>query len=114
VPNGPLTSRLQRIEPDSPILVSAKPTGTLVLRDLNAESVWVVHGNGLDEITTTGTTQVAALENGSLEVIALDSGQRVRSIGGLTPDANRKLSARLCEVVGSAAHVPADRPDLLR
>lgn len=34
VPNGPLTSRLQHIEPGSPVLVSAKPTGTLVLRDL--------------------------------------------------------------------------------
>jgi len=34
VPNGPLTSRLQFIEPGSPLLVSAKPTGTLVLRDL--------------------------------------------------------------------------------
>jgi len=36
VRNGPLTSRLQQIEPGAPILVSAKPTGTLVLRDLNA------------------------------------------------------------------------------
>jgi ferredoxin/flavodoxin---NADP+ reductase len=35
VPNGPLTSRLQHIKPGSPLLVSAKPTGTLVLRDLN-------------------------------------------------------------------------------
>jgi ferredoxin/flavodoxin---NADP+ reductase len=35
VPNGPLTSRLQRIEPGDSLLVSAKPTGTLVLRDLN-------------------------------------------------------------------------------
>lgn len=34
VPNGPLTSRLQHIEPGSPLLVSAKPTGTLVIRDL--------------------------------------------------------------------------------
>lgn len=34
VPNGPLTSRLQNIEVGTPILVSRKPTGTLVLRDL--------------------------------------------------------------------------------
>jgi len=34
VPQGPLTSRLQHIERDAPILVSSKPTGTLVLRDL--------------------------------------------------------------------------------
>jgi ferredoxin/flavodoxin---NADP+ reductase len=34
VPNGPLTSRLQFIEPTMPVLVSTKPTGTLVIRDL--------------------------------------------------------------------------------
>jgi anthranilate phosphoribosyltransferase len=34
------------------------------LQKLGATKAWVVHGNdGLDEITTTGTTQVAALEN---------------------------------------------------
>ena len=37
-----------------------------VLRDLGSETVWVVHGDGLDEMTTTGVTQVAALENGSI------------------------------------------------
>src|ERR1700712_1566660 len=45
-----------------------------VLRDLDAESVWVVHGNGLDEITTTGTTQVAALENGRIRSFELNPG----------------------------------------
>ncbi|MEN3374491.1 ferredoxin--NADP reductase [Dechloromonas sp. ZS-1] len=34
VPNGPLTSRLQHLQPGDPIVVSKKPTGTLVLRDL--------------------------------------------------------------------------------
>ncbi len=34
VPNGPLTSRLQHLNPGDPVLVSKKPTGTLVLRDL--------------------------------------------------------------------------------
>jgi len=34
VPDGPLTSRLQAIQPGQAILVSQKPTGTLVLRDL--------------------------------------------------------------------------------
>jgi len=38
-----------------------------VLKNLGAESVWVVHGSdGLDEITLTGPTHVAALENGSI------------------------------------------------
>jgi ferredoxin/flavodoxin---NADP+ reductase len=34
VPNGAFTSRLQQIQPGDPILVSRKPTGTLVVRDL--------------------------------------------------------------------------------
>ncbi|WP_457586083.1 anthranilate phosphoribosyltransferase [Ensifer canadensis] len=42
-----------------------------VLRDLGSENVWVVHGEGLDEITTTGTTQVAALENGKIRTFNL-------------------------------------------
>lgn len=37
-----------------------------VLRDLGSETVWVVHGDGLDEMTTTGTTHVVALENGNI------------------------------------------------
>jgi anthranilate phosphoribosyltransferase len=38
-----------------------------VLKNLGAESVWVVHGSdGLDEITLTGPTFVAALENGDI------------------------------------------------
>jgi len=34
VPGGPLTSRLQHLQPGDPILVSRKPTGTLILDDL--------------------------------------------------------------------------------
>lgn len=34
VPNGPLTSRLQHLKEGDPIVVSRKPTGTLVLHDL--------------------------------------------------------------------------------
>ena len=49
-----------------------------VLKNLGAESVWVVHGSdGLDEITITGQTFVAALENGtirSFEVTPEDAG----------------------------------------
>jgi anthranilate phosphoribosyltransferase len=38
-----------------------------VLKNLGAESVWVVHGSdGLDEITTAGPTSVTALENGTI------------------------------------------------
>ena len=38
-----------------------------VLKNLGSESVWVVHGSdGLDEITLTGSTYVAALEEGAI------------------------------------------------
>jgi anthranilate phosphoribosyltransferase len=43
-----------------------------VLNNLGSESVWVVHGSdGLDEITTTGTTTVAALQNGSVRLFEI-------------------------------------------
>jgi anthranilate phosphoribosyltransferase len=49
-----------------------------VLKNLGSECVWVVHGSdGLDEITTSGPTSVAALENGKIrlfEVTPEDAG----------------------------------------
>lgn len=36
------------------------------LRDLGSETVWVVHGDGLDEITTTGETKIVTLEDGAI------------------------------------------------
>ncbi|MGJ4804238.1 ferredoxin--NADP reductase [Luteimonas sp. SDU82] len=35
VPNGPLTSRLQHIQPGDQVLVGRKPTGTLLIHDLH-------------------------------------------------------------------------------
>jgi anthranilate phosphoribosyltransferase len=37
-----------------------------VLKELGSENVWVVHGDGLDEITLAGITKVAALKNGAV------------------------------------------------
>src|SRR5258708_34591549 len=55
-----------------------------VLKNLGAESAWVVHGSdGLDEITLTGPTFVAALENGNIrtfEVTPEDAG--LARVGG--------------------------------
>jgi len=49
-----------------------------VLKNLGAESIWVVHGSdGLDEITLTGPTAVCVLENGKIrnfEVTPEDAG----------------------------------------
>jgi anthranilate phosphoribosyltransferase len=49
-----------------------------VLKNLGAESIWVVHGSdGLDEITSAGSTSVAALEDGKVrtfEIMPEDAG----------------------------------------
>jgi anthranilate phosphoribosyltransferase len=43
-----------------------------VLKNLGSESAWVVHGSdGLDEITISGSTHVAALENGAVRLFEI-------------------------------------------
>jgi anthranilate phosphoribosyltransferase len=43
-----------------------------VLKNLGSESIWVVHGSdGLDEITITGPTAVAALEGGKVRLFEI-------------------------------------------
>ncbi|EJF90711.1 anthranilate phosphoribosyltransferase [Bartonella tamiae] len=37
-----------------------------VLQSFGSKSLWVVHGDGMDELTTAGETHVAALTNGTL------------------------------------------------
>jgi anthranilate phosphoribosyltransferase len=74
-----------------------------VLRDLGSESVWVVHGDGLDEITTTGTTQVAALEGGkirSFELTPADFGVESVKIDDLKGGDGVANAAALREVLG--------------
>jgi anthranilate phosphoribosyltransferase len=44
----------------------------LVLKNLGAEKVWVVHGSdGLDEITTSGPTSVTSLEDGNINIFEI-------------------------------------------
>jgi len=68
-----------------------------VLKNLGSQSVWVVHGSdGLDEITTTGPTSVAALENGKVrtfEISPADFGLKTvngNALRGGDADANAK------------------------
>ncbi|MBW6424774.1 anthranilate phosphoribosyltransferase [Rhizobium sp. XQZ8] len=63
-----------------------------VLRNLGSETVWVVHGEGMDEITTTGVTHVTALEDG-----------KIRSFE-LTPKDFGVEPARLADLVGGDGH----------
>lgn len=41
VPDGPLTSQLQHLKEGDEIIISKKPTGTLVLDDLNPASTFI-------------------------------------------------------------------------
>jgi anthranilate phosphoribosyltransferase len=68
-----------------------------VLKNLGSESVWVVHGSdGLDEITSTGSTYVAALEKGTVrtfEITPEDVGlarQKPEALRGGDADQNAK------------------------
>ncbi len=71
---GPMTNpadaRRQLLGVYSPDLV---PTVAGVLADLGCEKGFVVHGSdGLDEITTTGETTVAVVEDGCVSLITVD------------------------------------------
>jgi anthranilate phosphoribosyltransferase len=57
-----------------------------VLKGLGHERAWVVHGDGMDEVTTTGVTQVAELKDGILrkfEITPEDAGLDRASIDEL-------------------------------
>ena len=57
-----------------------------VLGKLGSKRAWVVHGSGLDELTTTGISQVASLENGkvtNLEVTPEEFGLKRVTIADL-------------------------------
>ena len=67
---NPLGVRNQLVGVYSPDLVL---TLAQVLQTLGAERALVVHGSdGLDELTTTGTSQVAWLSDGSVEEMSVD------------------------------------------
>lgn len=54
------------------------------MRNLGAVHVWVCHGDGLDEITTTGATRVAALKDG--EVTTFDVTPEQAGLARCKPD----------------------------
>jgi anthranilate phosphoribosyltransferase/anthranilate synthase/phosphoribosyltransferase len=57
----------------------ARPVAETLAR-LGTESAWVVHSQGLDELTLAGDTQVVALKNGEITEFTLDA-----SDAGLEP-----------------------------
>ena len=80
-----------------------------VLKNLGSEHVWVVHGSdGLDEITTSGPTHVAALENDTVrtfEITPEEVGlQRVQAgrVARRRRQGQRKRAASKCSRARSA------------
>ena len=77
-----------------------------VLGRLGLERACVVHGSGLDELTTAGVTTVAALEDGKVEtfeVVAEDVGlprARLEDLRGGSPPHNARLMRDLLAGVG--------------
>ncbi|MEM7463363.1 MAG: anthranilate phosphoribosyltransferase [Pseudomonadota bacterium] len=79
-----------------------------VLGELGSEKVWVVHGEGYDEVTITGTTQVAELDNGTVRTFEInpeDAGFSIQSdtdIMGGDADFNAKALKALLQGEKSA------------
>ena len=69
-----------------------------VLRDLGAEHALVVHGDGLDEITTTGRTRVAEVKDGEVRLYELEPERfglpraRLEDLAGGTPEENAEAA----------------------
>jgi anthranilate phosphoribosyltransferase len=82
-----------------------------VLRDLGSERVWVVYGDGMDEITTTGTTNVVALEAGEIRTFDLtpeDFGVRRASLDELKGGDGHANAAALRAVLGGTKNAYRD------
>jgi anthranilate phosphoribosyltransferase len=77
-----------------------------VLGRLGAERAWVVHGSGLDELTTAGVTKVASLEDGKVEtfeIVAEEIGlprARLEDLQGGAPPHNARLMRDLLAGAG--------------
>ncbi|MFN4208543.1 MAG: anthranilate phosphoribosyltransferase [Agrobacterium albertimagni] len=79
--------------------------GAEALRDLGLTSAWVVHGSGLDEITTTGPSHVAELKDGeirSFELTPDDFGVETVSLDAIRGGDGEVNAAALRDVLGGA------------
>jgi anthranilate phosphoribosyltransferase len=74
-----------------------------VLKSLGAEHVWVVHGHdGLDELTTTGATDVAELKDGVItvfEVTPADAGLSPAKLSDLKGGDEKENAAAIRDVL---------------
>jgi anthranilate phosphoribosyltransferase len=72
-----------------------------VLGALGSKRAWTVHGDGMDEMTTTGTTQVAEWRDGQVRLF------------NITPEAVGLPRAALADLVGGAPAHNAERLNAL-
>jgi anthranilate phosphoribosyltransferase len=77
-----------------------------VLQRLGSERAWVVHGAGLDELTTAGVSKVAALAEGRIETFDLAAADvglpaaRLEDLAGGDPEENARLMRALLRGAG--------------
>ncbi|QLF70386.1 anthranilate phosphoribosyltransferase [Peteryoungia desertarenae] len=79
--------------------------GAEALRELGVTSAWVVHGSGLDEITTTGPSQVAELKDGEirrLDLTPADFGVETVPLDAIRGGDGAVNAAALRDVLGGA------------
>lgn len=82
-----------------------------VLRELGSEHVWMVHGDGLDELTTAGTTQVIELKDGSINEFTLtpeDAGLPSANMSDLLGGDPKENAAALRDVLAGAKNAYRD------
>ncbi len=82
-----------------------------VLQQLGSESVWVVHGDGMDEMTVTGETMVAELKDGTVRefiVTPEDAGLPVHDFEALKGGDAEHNAAALREVLDGARNAYRD------
>jgi anthranilate phosphoribosyltransferase len=77
-----------------------------VLADLGTEKAWVVHGSdGLDEMTTTGVTRVAVLEQGQVtlrEIAPEDAGLKRSTLAALKGGTAEENARAILELLKGA------------
>ncbi len=76
-----------------------------VLKNLGSQSVWVVHGDGMDEMTVTADTQVAELKDGKVRTFTVspqDAGVGTYDFEELKGGDAEHNAAALREVLGGA------------
>lgn len=81
------------------------------LQALGSEHVWVVHGDGLDELTTAARTHVVELKNGTItefELSPADAGLPVASLDALRGGDPAYNAAALAEVLAGAQNAYRD------